>query len=162
MLRCLGAGLILLAALLTRATLLRERRAVQRTRSALAAAFEAMAAEIRALLTPFPALLQRPCAVEAEPFFHAVSQALRRGSALGEAWREAAGTLPLPEEERCALALLGGQLEGDEQSVCAALNLAALRLRASFDERERRRGQDERLVTALCLGAGLLLAILLL
>ena len=161
MLRALGGGLILCAALLTRQTLLRERRAMQRTRRALAGAFEAMEAEIRALLTPLPALLRRSYGAETEPFFAALAAALRRGTPVEEAWRAALEALPLPEEERASLAPLGARLGGDEEGVRAALALAARTLRASYEDAERRRAQDERLTTALCLGAGLLLAILL-
>jgi len=161
LLRGVGAGLILCAALLTRRALLGERRERQRTRRALAAAFETMEAEIRLLLTPLPTLLRRGCGAESRAFFETVSIALRRGGDPSAAWREAAEALPLPRNERESLALLGGRLGGDEESVCAALSLAARTLRACYDDAERRRGQDERLTTALCLSAGLMLVILL-
>lgn len=161
MLRALGGGLILCAALLTRGTLLGERRERQRTRRALAGAFEAMEAEIRALLTPLPTLLRRAYGAETEAFFAALAAALRRGTPIGEAWRGALDALPLTPDERAALAPLGARLDGDEEGVRAALTLAAGTLRAAYEDAERRRAQDERLVTALCLGAGLLLAILL-
>jgi len=161
LLRGAGALLILCAALLTRRALLEERRAAQRTRRALAAAFEAMEAEIRALLTPFPALLRRDVGPEAGPFLQAVAASLRRGRSLCEAWSGAVDALPLPEEERAALAPLGARLGGDEEGVRAALKLAAEMLRAGYEEAERRRAQEERLTTALCLSAGLLLVILL-
>ena len=160
MLRWFGAGLILGAALLTRRELLQERRLRQRTRRALAAAFSAMEAEIRALLTPLPALLRRGYGAETEPFFEAIAASLRR-EGVESAWRGAAETLPLPEEEREALARLGERLNGDEDGVRAALTLAAQGLTASYEEAERLRVQEERLTTALCLSAGLLLAILL-
>lgn len=161
MLRLVGAGLILCASLLTRRTLLGGARAAQRTRCTLAAAFEAMESEIRLMLTPLPALLRRTYGAEADAFFARVSRALRRGAPLAEAWRQAARALPLTEEERELVGRAGQRLCGDEESVRAALQLAARQLRDRYDAAERLRGRDERLTTALCLSAGLLLAILL-
>ncbi len=161
MLRAVGAGLILSAALLARRTLLCAGREEQRVRRTLAAAFEAMEAEIRALLTPLPALLSRGYGEETKVFFAVFSSFIRQGKTLDIAWNDAVESLPLPQDEREALALLGGRLGGDEESVCAALALAARTLRASYEDAERRRGQEERLTTALCLSAGLLLVILL-
>lgn len=161
MLRALGAGLILCASLLVRRTLLDTARGVRRTRRSLAAAFEAMESEIRLLLTPLPTLLRKRRGTEADAFFARVSRSVARGVPPDEAWREAAGTLPLPEDERAVVALVGERLSGDEESVRAALRFAAERLRERCDASERRRAQDERLATALCVGAGLFLAILL-
>ena len=161
MLRAAGAGLILCASLLARRTLLHSARGVQRTRRALAAAFEAMESEIRLLLTPLPTLLRRTRGAEADVFFARAAQSVARGVSPDEAWREAAGALPLPEDERAIVALVGERLCGDEESVRAALRFAAERLRERYDAAERRRPQDERLATALCVGAGLFLAILL-
>lgn len=161
MLRWLGAGLILCAALLTRRTLLEDTRRAQRLRRTLADALETMEAEIRLLLTPLPALLRRNRDGEAGEFFARVSGALTRGTALSEAWRRAANELPLPPGERGMLAELGARLGGSEESVCAALALAAETLRKRYDEVERSRPQTERLTTSVCLCAGLLVAILL-
>lgn len=161
MLRAVGAGLILCASLLARRTLLGDARAVQRTRRSLAAAFEAMEAEIRLLLTPLPTLLRQSRGGEADDFFAAVSRGLSQGEPLCEAWRRSSRALSLPEEDREVVARMGERLSGDEESVRAALAFAANRLRERGDAAERRRGQDERLTTALCVGVGLLLAIFL-
>ncbi len=159
--RAVGAGLILCASLLTRRTLLDGARTAQGARRALAAAFETMEAEIRLLLTPLPTLLRRPYDARTDTFFARALQELERGAPLREAWRRAAQTLPLPEEERELVACMGGRLSGDEESVRAALMLCARQLREQSEAAERRHGQDERLTTALCLSAGLLAAILL-
>ena len=98
--RAVGAGLILCASLLTRRTLLDGARTAQGARRALAAAFETMEAEIRLLLTPLPTLLRRPYDARTDTFFARALQELERGAPLREAWRRAAQTLPLPEEER--------------------------------------------------------------
>ena len=161
MLRWLGAGLILAAALLTRRTLLETDRAAQRTRRALAAAFETMEAEVRALLTPLPALLRGTYGAEADAFFAAVGRELRRAG-LPEAWRAAASELPLPPEEREIVAQMGARLTGDEAAVCGVLTLGATQLRRSADAAQAQRAQKERLTSALCLGAGALLALMLL
>ncbi len=161
MLRWLGAGLILAAALLTRRTLLETDRAAQRTRRALAASFETMESEVRALLTPLPALLRQRYGEEADAFFAAVTRELHRADLPG-AWRVAAAELPLPPEEREAVAQMGARLTGDEAAVCGALSLGAVQLRRIADAAEAQRAQRERLTSTLCLGAGALLALMLL
>ena len=162
MLRWLGAALILCAAMLTRGTLLAAGRCAQRTRRALADAFEGMAAEIRALLTPLPALLRRTYGEAADGFFAAVSEELSCETPLGDAWRCASERLPLPPEERETIAALGARLNGGEDDVCAALTLTAAALRRSCDRAETQRREQERLISSLCLGAGAVVAILLL
>ena len=161
MLRWLGAGLILAAALLTRRTLLTADRAAQRTRRALAAAFETMEAEVRALLTPLPTLLGRSYGEGADTFFAAVARELHRAD-LPRAWRDAAMELPLPSEEQEIVAQLGARLTGDEAAVCGALTLGASQLRRAADAIEGQRAQKERLTSTLCLGTGALLALMLL
>ena len=161
-LRWLGAGLILFGGLLTRGTLLDGARRVQRTRRGLAAAFEEMEAEIRLLLTPVPALLRRAHSESAETLFRGTREGLSRGLSLAEAWRGASETLPLPEIERESVAGLGARLDGGEESACAALALAASELRRAYDRAERERGEKERLTTSICVGASLLLLVLLL
>lgn len=161
MLRWIGAGLILCGGLLTRRTLLETDRRAQRTRRALAAAFETMEAEIRLLLTPMPMLLRRSYSEEADAFFGQVSQALRYGKPLVTAWRDAAGMLPLPPEERESITALGARLGGSEEGVCAALSLNAAALRKRFEEIEAARPQKERLTTSICVSISLFLAIFL-
>ena len=161
MLRWLGAGLILAAALLTRRTLLATDRAAQRTRRALAAAFETMESEVRALLTPLPTLLRRSYGEGADAFFAVAARELHRAD-LPRAWRAAAAELPLPPEEREIVAQLGARLTGDEAAVCGALTLGASQLRRAADAIEGQRAQKERLTSTLCLGAGALLALMLL
>lgn len=161
MLRWLGAGLILCAGALTSRTILTSNRAARRTRLSLASAFETMEAEVRLLLTPLPTLLRRSYGGEADAFFARVTRALYAAD-LPTAWRGAAETLPLPPEEREAVARLGTRLCGGEDAVCAALALAASQLRKTHEALEARRAQNERLTTALCLCVGLFLALLLL
>lgn len=162
MLRWLGAALILCGGLLTRQSLLETTRRAQRTRFALAAAFEAMEAEIRLLLTPLPTLLRRSWGAEATAFFDDISKGLHRGAPFAEAWRRAAAELPLPAQEREALASMGSRLIGGEESVCAALTLAAAQLRQTHGQIEAKRMESERLTTSICISISLFLAILLL
>ena len=161
MLRWLGAGLILCGGLLTRSTLIGGERRAQRTRRELAAAFEAMESEIRLLLTPAPSLLRRAYGVGADGFFGQVSGELTCGKTLAEAWRLATDALPLPENERAAVAALGTRLGGDEAGVCAALRLTAETLRKEYEAREKARAQNERLITSICVSISLFLAVFL-
>ena len=160
MLRALGAGLILCGGLLARQALVEPVRRAQRTRLTLAAALESMEAEVRLLLTPMPALLRRAAAEDA--FFGRILSGLASGVPPEEAWRRAADGLPLPPEERELLAALGGRMGGDEEHVSASLALAASRLRRRYDDVGSGRRREEKLTTALCVSASLLLSILLL
>ena len=160
--RALGAVLILLAGVLTRRLLLEELRQVRRTRQDLAAAFEAMEAEIRLLLTPVPALLRRDYGKTVDGFFSAASRGVSRGETLVSAWKEAAGALSLPEEERLSAAALGSRLDGDESSACAALRLAAEELRRKNADEMLRECQNEKNISVISITISLLLIVLLL
>ncbi len=162
LLRWLGAGLILCGGLLVRQELLSEERKLRGTRRELAGAFEAMAGEIRLMLTPIPALLRRSRGQSAEAFFRGVREELARGTALDDAWRRAAQSLPLPEEERETVASLGARLGGEAEETCAALALAASELRRAYVRTEEQRSGHERLITSICISVSLFFAILLL
>ena len=161
MLRWLGAGLILCGGLLARRTLLESDRSAQRIRRSLAVAFEAMEAELRRLLTPMPALLRRSYGEGADAFFAQASGALAEGVPLAQAWQDAARTVPLPSDDRDALAALGQRLGGGEESVCAALSLAAAALRKRCEKIDAAQPQKERLTTSVCISISLFLAIFL-
>ncbi len=161
MLRWLGAGLILCGGLAARRTLLEGERRAQRTRRELAAALEAMRSEIRLLLTPIPTLLLRTYGGEADAFFASVSERLRRGEPLGEAWRRPAEELPLPDAERQAVSALGARLDDSEEGACAALALCASALRRSYEASEAQKRERERLTSAICISISLFFAIIL-
>lgn len=162
MLRGLGVLLILCGGLMARHTLLAEERNAQRTRRALAEAFDGMAAEIRLLLTPLPVLLSRDWGRGAAGFFSAVSDALKSGEELREAWRNASAGLPLQEKERESIAAMADRLTGGEESACAALNLTASILRRNLEAADVALPARERLVTATCVSISLFLSIFLL
>ena len=161
MLRWLGAGLILGAGLLARRTVLETARAEQQTRLELSSAFETMEGEIRLLLTPLPTLLRRGYGAKADAFFTRVTDALR-STDLPLAWRSAAAELLLSPEEQAAVAELGVRLCGGEESVCAALTLAAAQLRKRYEETEQKRPENERLSTSMLISVSLFLILLLL
>ena len=158
MLRLTGSALILGAVLwLQRSfhlrTLLR-----QRTLRALSGAFLALESAVRLTLTPLPALLRHlSCEPEA-----AVTANLARGEPLASAWEHAAKTLPIAARERETVSALGHALGGDEESVCAALTLAASELSRLEEELRQRERETGRITAALCLGGGAMLCILLL
>ena len=165
MLRLTGSALILGAVLwLQRSfhlrTLLR-----QRTLRALSGAFLALESAVRLTLTPLPALLRHlSCEPEAA---ERVSQRryslpLPRGEPLASAWEHAAKTLPIAARERETVSALGHALGGVEESVCAALTLAASELSRLEEELRQRERETGRITAALCLGGGAMLCILLL
>ena len=156
MLRLTGSALILGAVLwLQRSfhlrTLLR-----QRTLRALSGAFLALESAVRLTLTPLPAL------PEAAGFFEGVTANLARGEPLASAWEHAAKTLPIAARERETVSALGHALGGVEESVCAALTLAASELSRLEEELRQREREMGRITAALCLGGGAMLCILLL
>lgn len=161
MLQLTGSALILGAALwLQRSfhlrTLLR-----QRTLRALSGAFLALESAVRLTLTPLPALLRHlSCEPEAAGFFESVTANLARGEPLASAWEHAAKTLPIAARE--TVSALGHALGGDEESVCAALTLAASELSRLEEELRQRERETGRITAALCLGGGAMLCILLL
>ena len=158
MLRLTGSALILGAVLwLQRSfhlrTLLR-----QRTLRALS-----LDSAVRLTLTPLPALLRHlSCEPEAAGFFEGVTANLARGEPLASAWEHAAKTLPIAARERETVSALGHALGGDEESVCAALTLAASELSRLEEELRQRERETGRITAALCLGGGAMLCILLL
>lgn len=163
MLHLTGAALLLAASALLRQALLSRARQQRRTLRALADGLLSLAESVRATLAPFPALLNAmPREGAAGDFFLSACALLSRGETLSDAWRTAAEALPLPERERSAVASLASALGGEEESVCAALERAS----SSLSEAERalhaRAREEGRCVSALCIGGGLLLGILLL
>ena len=163
MLHLTGASLLLAASALLRRAILSRARQQRQTLRVLSDGFLSLAQAVRATLTPFPALLETvPREGAAGMFFSSVRALLSRGETLSDAWRTAAEALPLPERERSAVASLASALGGEEESVCAALERAS----SSLSEAERalhaRAREEGRCVSALCIGGGLLLGILLL
>jgi len=161
MLRAAGGALILLGGLAARQSALEAGRRAQRTRRELAEALERLEQEVRLCLVPIPRLLaRRGYGAEAGRFFRRASEGAASES-FAERWARAAAALPLDEQERADLADLGARLGGEAESVCAALRLAAARLRERHAREEPQRRERERLTTAFCLGASALLFILL-
>lgn len=163
MYRLTGAALLLVSSLLLRQSLLQRTRLRRKTLRALAESFRRLASCVRSTLTPLPRLLGgMGQGTEAEPFFRAVESALAQGGTLKEAWAAAAEILPIGERERETAASAGGAFDGDEQSVCAALLDAA----ALLEEAERafalQSREESRVTTAVCLGGGFLVGIVLL
>ena len=161
MLRLTGSALILGAALwLQRSfhlrTLLR-----QRTLRALSGAFLALESAVRLTLTPLPALLRHlSCEPEAAGFFEGVTANLARGEPLASAWEHAAKTLPIAARERETVSALGHALGGDEESVCAALTLAASEFSRLEEELRQRERETGRITAALVAGGAVVLGAL--
>ena len=79
---------------------------------------------------------------------------LARGEPLASAWEHAAKTLPIAARERETVSALGHALGGVEESVCAALTLAASELSRLEEELRQREREMGRITAALCLGGG--------
>ena len=138
MLRLTGAALILGAALRLQRSLSVRGRLRRKTLRALANAFLSLESAVRSTLTPLPALLQElRCESEAASFFADVTAGLVRGEPLAAA------------------------LNGEEESVCAALALSARELTAAEGELRQQAREQGRITAALCLGGGVMLCILL-
>ena len=94
-------------------------------------------------------------------FCTSVAASLARGAPLGQSWRSAAEALPLGPESRTALTALGDSLQGDEESVCKALNLAGKILEKNLAAARDHRQETEKRSAALWLSSAALLVILL-
>lgn len=161
MLRMTGAALILASGVLARKGLLASSRGRRAALRELAEALERMAQEIRLCLTPIPKLLDRAYAGAADEFFARAAKCLRAGKSLEQSWADAAQALPVHEEERALIAALGARLGGDAESVCAVLRLTAAQLRERYESERLHCREQERLTTAACLSASVLLLIML-
>ena len=71
-------------------------------------------------------------------------------------------TLPLPEADRMAVAALGEDLHGDEETICKAISLVTYQLAKALEESFRRKPEEDKRTAALCLSGAALLVILLL
>ena len=125
---------------------------------------ERMEEEIRLRRTSLPRLL-RQLAADRGPacraFCEDAAGAMDRGEPLESGWRLAAEALPLAAEDRSALLALGESLQGDEEQICKAIELARGLLAESLEETRSRRAETERRAAALWLSAGALVVITL-
>ena len=101
------------------------------------------------------------CGPEAGAFFRAAASAAKQGERLPEAWKQAAEALPLPEADRMAVAALGEDLHGDEETICKAISLVTYQLAKALEESFRRKPEEDKRTAALCLSGAALLVILL-
>lgn len=162
MLRLAGGTLILFAGVLLRGALLGGAREELRTLRTMRDALLALEREIALTLAPLPELLSRGGFGEAaDAFFAAVSDAVQSGQTLGDAWRDAAQRIFLPNGQKTRFARLGSMLGGGEESVRRTLLFAADELSRTIEAREREKRERERLTTALCFSGSLLLAMIL-
>lgn len=164
MLKLLGSLCVLGGGVLARYFQAAERRRELDTLSDLLWALRRMAEEIRMARTPMPLLLERlsqGCGEETERFFQTVSAAVRQGESLGTAWRHTAAALPLSGPSAAALAELGDGLHGDEENICKGISLVVYSMAQDMEEQTRRRPEEAKRATALCLSGAALLVILL-
>lgn len=151
------------AGVLARYRMAVENRRVLAALSDLAAALEFMGDEIRLNRTAMPLLLLKAGAGRGRDTmaFFAVVRAESGKTGLAEAWRKAAGSLPLPEREAGVIAETGAYLLGDEERACRGLAAAVKQLRRELERRNSGAVEASRRSTALCLSASALIVILL-
>lgn len=161
MLRVAGAACVLAGGVLLRAAMLAPSRRRMRAARRLSAAFGQLAQRISVTLAPLPRLLRGIRAGEdADEFFGRVLRALDGGETLERAWSAAADALPLDEDARETVRLLGAQLDGGEESVLRALYAAARALEAQSAQLRAEQAARERLTGAMCLAGSVMLLIL--
>lgn len=159
MVRALGGLLVAGAALGGWLGQRAERRRRMDTLWALSSGLSRMAEAVRLERTPLPRLLER--LGRESDFFRRLGPALAAGEGAEAAWRRLAQDLPLPPEDREALAEAASGLSGDEAQVCRALTAAAERLERSLEAERAASMEREKRSAALWLSAGALLVILL-
>lgn len=162
MIKVMGAAWIFLGGGLVWFFQRRELRRRQAVLAALAGSLAALGEEIRLLRTPLPVLLER---AERErdlgAFYRSVREGLSQGRQVKAAWAEAAEVLRLSERDAQAVREIGNALQGDEESVCKAIELASGRMRERARELEQRQESEEKRLTALCFCAAALCVIVL-
>lgn len=159
MLKVLGMALVLLGGFGVRRSLLAERLADIRLGEELCAGLDRLEQGIFRLRLPLPGIL---LACEERS---ALSCALWREVRLGvegeqeflTVWDRAAGRLPAPYRD--LLLPLGQVLTGGERQ--DLLLLTREEVHRAVEEKRRRKGEEDRLITALCLSAAGLLAVVL-
>lgn len=164
MLKLLGSACILSGGALAWLIQRLERRRKRDALSDLLRAFRRMGETIRMARTSLPLLLEslaEDCGPDASAFFTAAAKAAQRGESLREAWKKASELLPLAPVDKKAIAELGAELHGDEESVCKALSLVTYQLAQSGEELERSWMDLEKQAAALWFSAAALLVILL-
>lgn len=128
----------------------------------LSAVFRSMAEEIRMTRTPMPRLLLKlagACGEEVQAFLRAAAVAAGNGERLTDAWKKGAAELPLSPREREIVT--GLELQGDEESLCRAVSLAAFQIAQCAEELERKRPEEAKRTSAFCFSCAALLVILL-
>ena len=164
MLKLLGSLCILSGGVLAWSFQKTDRRRRRDTLSDFLRAFRRMAETVRMTRTPLPALLDSlaaDCGADAAAFFAAAADAARQKEDLSKAWRIPAECLPLSKVDKAAIASLGGELQGDEESVCKAVSAVVYRLAKSAEELERTWPEAQKQAAALWFSAAALLVILL-
>ena len=164
MMKLMGAACILGGGAWARWLQLSAGRQRRMALSGMTAALQQMAEEVRMARTPMPALLTclgRSRTGAEGAFFRSVSEHLKAGLPLPEAWGQALGALPLPESALAVLAELGRGLQGDEEKVCKAILLTTGTLEKQLDNLEKQRPEAERRATALWFSGAAMLVILL-
>ena len=164
MLKLLGSLCVLSGGVLAWISQRKDRRRRRDTLSDLLRAFRRMAETVRMARTPLPALLEGlsiDCGPDAAAFFSAAADAVRREETLFQAWQIFAESLPLSKVDKTAIASLGAELHGDEESVCKAVSAVIYQLAKSAEELEHTWQEAEKQATALWFSAAALLVILL-
>ena len=158
--KALGTLLLLAGGLWTRQRILRRHREMIRTGEELLAALQVLERGVYTLRRPLGELLEecRAAGRLTVPFWDAVGQAMAAERPFQQAWREGTECLPAP---------YGALLLPLWQALSAGTGLDLLHqvredvYRAVGQARQERAGKN-RLVTALCLSASLLVAVVLL
>lgn len=161
--KTVGTLSVLLGGIALRMVLVRAGRDELRLLRALSASLLQLAQQITATLAPLPRLLrQGEWPQEAQPFFSAVLSNLEGGSTPEQSWRAAARSTPLKENERTLLASPAVVLRGEEEQLLRALRASAQALEAAAREKAAQRGEQERLITAVCVCGTLMLLVVML
>ena len=158
--KALGTLLLLGSGLWVRQSILGRHREMMRAGEELLAALQILERGVYTLRRPLGELLER-CRREGRltaPFWEAMGQALTREIPFPSAWKKAGALLPAPYGE--LLAPLGQTLPAGE-GLDLLHQVREDVYRAVGQARQERSGKN-RLVTALCLSASVLLAVVLL
>ncbi|MBR6738251.1 MAG: hypothetical protein IKL99_01120 [Oscillospiraceae bacterium] len=161
MMKLLGGILFFASGVLLRCVLVEQKRREIRMLRETILSLQMLRQRLYATLQPLPKLLagvseERNCC-----FFTAVCRcyAGEPDGGIDSAWHKTPESLPMDFADREIVKSLADAFSAPEELLRRGFESALEQLQNSLDEKERRRGKDERLTTALCISGNIILLV---
>ena len=162
MLKLMGSALFLTSGILLRGALLGKNRQELSLLRETIHAIETLQQRLYATLLPLPDLLSGLNSQKESLFFAEVCRRYQEDPDAGidHAWQSASAEIPLDAGERETLEHLADSFSAPEELLHRSFLSALEQLRRSLDAKEAGREKEERVTTALCFSASIVLLVL--